>query len=89
MSETAKDKVNNAEVQEIKPPGEVLRGAVICGSAHKAHRKDMDKAHWLDQDESATGLFIKPGEADKSGCKSGRLSVLVRSEQPDFRAHIK
>jgi hypothetical protein len=56
---------------EIKPPAEVQRSAVIGGNAHQASWKDMDKAHWLDQDESATGLFFKQGEARKSASKFG------------------
>lgn len=71
MSETGKDRVEKAETPEVKPPAEVQRNAVIGGNAHQASWKDMDKAHWLDQDESATGLFFKQGEAGKSTCKFG------------------
>jgi hypothetical protein len=63
----------NAEKPEKRPdvtaPGEVQRNAAINSSAHQGHWKDMDRAHWLEQDESATGLFFKPGEAGKSTAK--------------------
>lgn len=72
MTEKAKDDHEKPEKEpENKQPVEVQRGGVIGGQAHQEHWKGMDKAHWLDQDESATGLFFKPGEKGGSTSKFG------------------
>jgi SCP1.201-like deaminase len=72
MSDPAKDKTEKTEkLPEVRAPAEVQRGAVISGQVHQNHWKGMDKAHWLDQDESATGLFFKQGEASQSSSKFG------------------
>lgn len=72
MSEPANENAEKPEkLPDVTASGEVQRHAAINNAAHQGHWKDMDRAHWLEQDESATGLFFKPGEAGKSTTKFG------------------
>lgn len=62
--EKVKEKGEQLErLAEVKPAPEVQHSAVIDGNVQQDRWKNMERAHYLEQDESATGLFYKSGEA--------------------------
>ena len=59
------------QVEAKKSPEAPAKEAVIGETPQQDRWKLMEKAHYLDQDESATGLFYKPGQASESTGKFG------------------
>jgi hypothetical protein len=70
MSED-KPEEKKEQVEATKPPEAPAKDAVIGATPQQNRWKLMEKAHYLDQDESATGLFYKPGQASESTGKFG------------------
>lgn len=68
---TEKPEERKEKVEASKPPEAPAKEAVIGETPQQDRWKQMEKAHYLEQDESATGLFYKPGEASKSTGKFG------------------
>ena len=70
--EKIKDKGDQGErLPEVKPAPEVQRSAVIDEGSNQARWERAQAVHYLGQDESATGLFKKPGQAPENTCKFG------------------
>lgn len=64
LSEKVDEPNELAKPREAQPaPEAVQRGAVIGDSSKQASWRATQQAHILEQDESATGLFYKPGES--------------------------
>jgi len=72
MSEDKPKSQGDRPVQpEVQVAPEVQRSAVIAENSNQARWSRTQQAHYLEQDESATGLFYKPGEGSKSTGKFG------------------
>lgn len=70
MSED-KPEEKREQTEAKKPPEAPAKEAVIGASPQQDRWKQMERAHYLEQDESATGLFRKPGQASESTGKFG------------------
>ncbi len=72
MSEDKPKTQGDRPVQpEVQVAPEVQRNAIIAENSNQARWSRTQQAHYLEQDESATGLFYKPGESSKSTGKFG------------------
>jgi hypothetical protein len=74
MLDKQKDDGDRQEVTEAKaaPVQEVQRSAVIGDTGSQARWNRAQQAHYLGQDESATDLFRKPGDAANS---TGKFTI--------------
>lgn len=69
MLDKHKDQSDQKEVSESKTAAELQRHAVLGETADQARWNRAQQAHYLGQNESATDLFRKSGDAQKSSNK--------------------
>lgn len=71
MLDKQKDQGDKYESAKANDAPELQRGAVIGDSGSQARWNRGQQAHYLEQDESATELFRKNGDAPVGTCKFG------------------
>jgi hypothetical protein len=71
MLDKQKEQGDKQESAKANAAPELQRGAVIGDTSNQARWNRAQKAHYLDQDQSATELFRENGDAPVGTCKFG------------------